>query len=162
MDGSTDTIDVWQLPSLLHTRLQPNHKDNLNNVCVSADGALLATSAWDGQIKVWNVASGAEIHTIKGQLIAYISLAFSPDGSRLAAGAWDGSVTLWDMSAWNQVGHWKAHAHYAIGTCFVAGGNVLITHGSPDKEWGHWETHVWAPPSFAEIEASDAITAKAR
>jgi WD40 repeat protein len=157
-DELVETVDIVLFPGPEHKRIRMTHKDKLNNFSLSSDGKLLSTSAWDGQIKLWDVMSGKEIHAFTGQLIAYISSAFSPDGSRLVAGAYDGSITLWDLSSFNQVGHWKAHANYAVSVWFLEGGNTLVTKGSPNIEFGNWETHIWRPPSFAQIEAAGMAT----
>jgi len=114
-----ESIDVLLFPGIESKRITLNHKDVLNNFSLSSDGNLLATSAWDAQVKLWDIKTGREIHTFSGQFVGYISLAFAPNGSRLAAGAWDGSVTLWDLSSLSQVAHWKAHAHYAARVCFL-------------------------------------------
>jgi len=106
--------------------------------------------------------SGAEIHSIGGQLVGYISVALAPDGSRLVAGAWDGSVTLWDTSSWSQLAHWQAHPYYALGVGFTADGKALITRGAARREWANWQTHVWYPPSLAEIEATEKVEAGTR
>lgn len=146
-----------RLPAAENKRIRLSHKEYPNNFSLSSDGALLATSAWDGQIKLWDTTTAQEIHSFTGQFIGYMSLAFAPDSSRLAAGGFDGSVSLWDLSSFNQVAHWKAHDHYALRICFLEGGNTLMTRGSPTKDWGPWETHIWPAPPLAEIEAAEKV-----
>ncbi len=133
-DDPNELIEVFSLPGMECRRIGLNHKDGLNNFALSSDGSILATTAWDAQIKLWNTMSGAEIHSIGGQLVGYISVALAPDGSRLVAGAWDGSVTLWDTSSWSQLAHWQAHPYYALGVGFTADGKALITRGAARRE----------------------------
>jgi WD40 repeat protein len=99
----TESIDVVLFPQMESRRITLTHKEPINNFSLSKDGNLLATCAWDGQLKLWDITTGKEIQTLIGQFVAYTSLAFSPDDSRLAAGAWDGNVTLWDLAYVNQV-----------------------------------------------------------
>jgi hypothetical protein len=46
-------------------------------------------------LKIWDVATGRLILTLKGHLAGVQKVAFSPDG-RLASGSFDGTVRLWD------------------------------------------------------------------
>src|SRR5262249_62382983 len=56
----------------------------------------LASGNWDRTIKVWDVASGRELRTLKGHADSLTSVAFSPDGWQLASGSWDGKIKIWD------------------------------------------------------------------
>jgi WD40 repeat protein len=51
----------------------------------------------DGTIRLWNLATGAEIRRVKVTGGIGSSFALSPDGRILAVGALDGGTTLWDV-----------------------------------------------------------------
>ncbi len=48
-------------------------------------------------IRIWEVATGKNIHTFWGHTTDVQDLAFTPDGKLLASGSYDGTILLWDM-----------------------------------------------------------------
>ena len=48
-------------------------------------------------IRIWEVATGKNVHTFWGHTTDVQDLAFSPDGKLLASGSYDGTILLWDM-----------------------------------------------------------------
>jgi WD40 repeat protein len=151
-DRLPDMIDVLFLADKEHRQIFPRHKGYLNNFTISPDGQLLATSAWDGTVKLWDLNTGRELETFRGQLVAFTSVAFSPDGTRLVAGAWDGSVTLWDIATRQQVANWKAHERLCF-VDFADSGRALLTTGERVGT-PRYQMALWRAPTFAEIALS--------
>ena len=66
-------------------------------------GKYLVSGAWwirgvdRVSIRIWEVATGENIHTFWGHTTDVQDLAFTPDGELLASGSYDGTVLLWDM-----------------------------------------------------------------
>ena len=74
----------------------------VHSLSFSSDGSKLVTASgqWsDGQIKLWDMATGTGIRTVQGWTFG--SAAFSPDGSTVAYRARDGvSLELRDVASW--------------------------------------------------------------
>ena len=74
------------------------HTAPILRVAVSRDASFMATASLDKTIRVWSVADGKLLRTLRipvgvGFEGALHALAISPDGSRLVAGGWTGN---WD------------------------------------------------------------------
>ena len=67
-------------------------------VIFSPDGRRLATGDFMAQVRLWDVASGEELLTLKGHTSWVWALAFSPDGSRLYSGGRDQTVRVWETA----------------------------------------------------------------
>ncbi len=79
------------------------HSDGIREVVFSHDGKLLASAGDDATVRIWNAATGAELHTLRGHGKHRVSgVAFSPDGTRLASAGWDQKVVLWNTSTGNR------------------------------------------------------------
>ena len=64
----------------------------------SPDGKRLATASVDKTVRVWEVATGNEVLSLKRYTDTVHSVAFSPDGKRLAAGGHDKMLKVWKLS----------------------------------------------------------------
>lgn len=85
------------------TTVIPAH-DEVNDVCFSADGGLLASAGQDGRVRWWRVdddtlVAGGEARPGRGALYA---VAFTADGSGLAVGGEDRVIRLLPLDAADQ------------------------------------------------------------
>ena len=70
----------------------------------SPDSTLLASLNQDGEIIVWDVATGKEIKKLPGEESGDYSMStmlFDPDGKSLVASFVNGTYKVWDTSTWN-------------------------------------------------------------
>ena len=67
------------------------------SVSFSDDGKLLASSATDNQIKLWDVTTGREVKTLSGAAMPITDIAFSADGRSLTL-AGPHAVSSWELT----------------------------------------------------------------
>lgn len=79
-------------------RIFRGHKEFVTDVAFRPNSGEIASSSWDGQIKLWDLNSGRELYTLKGHLSGVQCLTFNEDGRWLISGGWDGAIRIWDMA----------------------------------------------------------------
>jgi WD40 repeat protein len=107
----------------LHTFSSAN-KNGVLSIALSPDGRTLAYGLVDFTIRLVDVGTGNELHSLHGFTGAITNLAFLPDGNTLASNSNAQSVTLWDVSSGNTI--------RTLGTSQTAYGNVSDMAVSPD------------------------------
>jgi WD40 repeat protein/regulator of sirC expression with transglutaminase-like and TPR domain len=96
-----EVVHVWDVASAEKQFTLPAARSTCC-VAYSPDGRRLAAVAYDGNVHLWDPATGQEVIILRPDVPAVGSLgltpkvAFSPDGSKIAANAWNGVVTVWD------------------------------------------------------------------
>ncbi len=83
------------------------HTDWVWSVAYQPDGSRLATGGDDGVVRIWDCATGEQLHTLTGHTGVVRSVAYQPDGTRLATGGDDGVVRIWDSATGRRTG-WSA------------------------------------------------------
>ena len=93
---------ITTLPDLPHpalSRVLRGHTNTVRKLAVSADGSWLASGDDNGEVRVWDLATGAPRYTLTGHTSGVSALAVAPDGSWLASGAGNaGEVRVWDLA----------------------------------------------------------------
>ncbi|MBI3725354.1 WD40 repeat domain-containing protein [bacterium] len=88
--------------------LRLRHDRDVASLAFSPDGKTFASTGSDGEIRLWDVATGKELRRSRRRRGAFLSVAFPPDGKWLAAGTNDGvaQVSLETLQeSWSETGH---------------------------------------------------------
>jgi WD40 repeat protein/serine/threonine protein kinase len=109
-------------------------RDNtLRRGVFSFDGKMVAAAGRDNLVKVWDVATGKQLHKFDGHLHSYYtsvhSLAFSHDGKLLASGGDDHRTRIWDLTTGTERCAPGAHASGVSCVALNREGSMLASGG---------------------------------
>jgi WD40 repeat protein len=150
----------WQLPSvpadfpdhvvrvLGSNRLR--HGDSVEDLSYNGDGSRLATVSRDGIVKIWDVATGRELRSIRelaGRAVAVlqareqaahsVAVAFQPDGKAVAFAAGK-DIKLYDPDSGKELRTLAGHTGGVTSLAFSADGKQLAS-GSLDQTVRTWD-----------------------
>ena len=102
-------------------------------------------SSWNNRIRLWNLASGAEISRFPEVREPIFALAFSRDGKHLATARETSTIRLWDALAGKQRHLIEGEGGWAFCIAFDPRGQTLATADS------HRAIHLWSVAGGQEI-----------
>lgn len=143
-----NVLKLWDVASGQDLRTFVGHEDNVNCVVFSPDGKLIASASGsrhhedredrddsirDNTVRLWDAASGENLHTLTGHKDAVNSVAFSPDGKQIASATGYGEIKLWDTTTGEELatsrirGSGESLAFIPGGTGFMSGDGFTLT-----------------------------------
>jgi WD40 repeat protein len=126
----------WPAQTHLALKTLRGHLGAVTSVAISPDGQRIVTGSADATVKVWEVASGRELLTLRaGEPVA--SVAFSSDGQRVVTG---GGLTslVWDVATGRKLIGLSGHSDITISASFSPDDQRIVT-GSYDATAKVWE-----------------------
>src|SRR5207245_11476698 len=122
-----------------------------SSVAFAPNGKPLAsTGTWDHAVRLWDAATGKEIHPVVGHTSLIDSLRFSPDGKTLISHGRDRRVLVWDVATRVERrqlfggppppgGFWSAAALSPDGKVIALAGWIILGE-KPDPVIRPWDT----------------------
>ncbi|MCJ1309973.1 hypothetical protein MMC25_003634 [Agyrium rufum] len=74
------------------------HQKQVNHVCFSPNGLLLASSSFDNHIKLWSGLTGQFLYTLKAHVGPVYMSCFSADSRLMVSASKDTTCKVWDVS----------------------------------------------------------------
>ena len=75
-----------------------NQDAGVTSVSISPDGTMVAAGSLDSIIRIWDIASGTLLESLRGHRDSVYSVAFTPDGKGVVSGSLDKTLKFWDLS----------------------------------------------------------------
>lgn len=98
---------------------------------VSPDGLRMAAGDIDGQITIYEVASGGVLGYLQGHEGPLSALIFSDDGSQIASAGVDATVRVWNAETGEELITFEGSEEIVSSLAFTPDGKRLLTVGHP-------------------------------
>ena len=112
-------------------------QNGVMSVAYSPDGNILASGAYDGTIRLWDLHTGKLLFTLTGHTFSVKNIAYSPDGRLLASVGWDKTVRLWDAFSGVHLQTLTGHTFWVSSVAYSPDGRTLAS-GSYDETIRLW------------------------
>jgi WD40 repeat protein len=134
----------------VEVRKLAGHTAYLAAAAFTPDGRLVASGSNDRTLRLWDVATGKELHICRGHGDQVCAIAFAPDGKTIASASWDGTLRLWDVATGKELRCFTGHHCEALGVAFLSNGRIVscgidgtmrIWDIANGKERRRWKVH---------------------
>ncbi len=126
--AATDGVALY-VPETMHAVRAVDAEVMGLSVAFAPDGLTLATAGSDAAVKLWRVADGTLLHTMRGHSDFVNELAFTTDGAMLAsaAGLMDKTIKLWRVSDGGLIRTLQGIHANVNSVAFAPDGNMLAS-----------------------------------
>lgn len=139
--GWDSNVLLWDTETGNQLQRWHGHQRDVHSAAFSRNGQFAATGDAFGQVRVWSVADGTIVRTLKlpSTNDTAFDIAFSPDDTLLVIASSNGDASLWNLATGEQVRLLDGHAASVTSVVFSADGTQILT-GSDDSSALLWET----------------------
>lgn len=110
--GSNRLIQLWEVSSGQTMREFEAQMDGrlIDGLRMSPDGTKIVVGDGTGSLKLWDIATGQEIRTLKGHETSITGLVFYPSGHRLVSVDFDCNLKIWDVASGEELWNYRLEA----------------------------------------------------
>jgi WD40 repeat protein len=107
-----NTVHTKEAEDALHQAIQASHvrqtfvghaENEMGQLAFTPDGTSLVSTSLDGTVRVWDVATGAELLSLENHGGAVHTVAIDPQGEWAVTGGEDGNARLWDLNSGEEI-----------------------------------------------------------
>jgi eukaryotic-like serine/threonine-protein kinase len=111
----------------------------------SPDDTRIVSAGDDGTARIWDAATGKEIHVLNEHAGGLLSVKFSPDGRSIASAGRDATVRIWDATTGREARVLKGHTSAVAGVAYSPDGRMIASAG--------WDKtiKIWEPATGREV-----------
>jgi WD40 repeat protein len=141
--ASSRAVRILELPS----GKQKGGIATLRARCVafSPDGQSVAIGGFDGEARIWNVATENQVAAFRNHAQAIHSITFSPDGRQVVTASSDNTARVWAADTGKEIATFARHGGRVTSAAFSPDGKLVVS-GSADRS-----ARVWEASSGAEL-----------
>ncbi len=134
-------LRVWDVPTRsLRTALLDLEAVNEVYTAWTPDGALVASTSLQGQIRIRDGKDFRVLRTLRSHTSVVLSLAFSPDGRTLVSTSVDGTVRIWDVHTGEETAVLSGFDAWMTAVDFAPDGRSFCARGADG------DMRIWAMP----------------
>jgi WD40 repeat protein len=131
--GLAGEVRVWDTAAGKELRsFGKDHTDAVNGVALNPDATRVVTASADRTLKIWEVATGRCLITMRDHADAVWAVAWRPDGKFIASGSSDKTIKVWDAETGRRRYSVGAHDDMIVSLEFSPDGGQLVS-SSADK-----------------------------
>jgi WD40 repeat protein len=120
-------VKIWKVEDGSVIAAMPEaHIDSVFDVEFSRDGELLASAGADKFVRVFDVATGKQVHKLEGHTNYALGVSWRHDGKRIASCGADNSVMIWNAETGDRLRTIPGFAKQAFAVKYVGQQNVTI------------------------------------
>lgn len=106
VSGSIDeTVKIWNYDKVTNLNLDKTlseHTMGVISVALNSDASIIASSALDSTLMLWNTTTGEKIKTFSIGPVELWTIAFSPDDNYIISGSHSGKINLFGVETGKQ------------------------------------------------------------
>ncbi|NJN29113.1 MAG: WD40 repeat domain-containing protein [Synechococcales cyanobacterium RM1_1_8] len=134
------SVKIWQRSTGQLKQVINDFKAVVRALDVSSDGNVLATAVLDGNIELWDTATGDRLRTLTGHTDVVTAVAFAPGGRTLVSGGGgrDRTVRIWNADKATLLHTMTDHKDWVLDVAVSNNGRYVVS-ASADRTLKLWE-----------------------